>query len=545
MISRILGFQIASRDDPLANVKSIRLWAAGLPLNDPVGALDAIIRLLESARAAQPEAILDRLRAMMELDRIAVPLQAQVQAQYRIVAISDAVRQRLWRACDGSAHWFAHLYEEVCRSMLAPGEHKKAHAELHGVFARMLYYIGVEARHGLFRYEQWIPGKWRLLHGVYQEACRQGVAAEPFALTEVTPPADRLSPEQEYLQILLLQRLNTGNLTAQQIDWAAEWLRGWAHLLQLAMTPIKSDGYWLDLGRGEGLFDRRPPDEGGELLYLDVTPLRAQLGLLHRRIVAQAAAKPGQAESEERLALAGRLDRLWLPQATEQARRGERRPVHRSVAVAAGWTEVSITMAPKLVKKTGAPQGYYFDDYGRLRQNSTGEPGQRELRKVEPDQWEIHDSSDSGFRIRSSSPHASRQRPGALLGLLPEGHPGWQIAIVRRLRRLGAEQTELGVEIICLDPALITAKEMDVRDTGYSVDGIDIGLKDKGFHAIYLPPQSCARATALASLLLPPAEFTAGRMLSLLIDGQRQAVCLAMPLERTKDWVWALLESAP
>jgi hypothetical protein len=543
MASTLFGFQITSRDDPLANAKSLRAWSARLPRNDPVGAVEAIIHLLETAGAAQPAVTLNRLRAVLELDRISVPLQAQLRAQYRMAALSDEVRQRLWRACDDLAHWFAHVYEVIYDGMRAPGYNQKARAELHGVFARLFYYVGVQTRQGLFRYEQWIPGKWRLLHSAYREACEQGVVAEPFALDESTPPAERLSPEQEYVQILLLQRLNTGNLTAQQIDWAAEWLRGWANLLRLAMTPLEGDGYWLDLGCGEGLVDRRSQNPAGELLYLDVEPLRGQLSMLLSRLATQAGASPGRGEVEEQLALAQRLDRLWLPRAPEQARRGERRAAQHTVTVAAGWAEIVVALTAKFARTAHVPQGYHYDDYGRLQPNKDGGRNPADRRQMERDAWQIHDTSDSGFRIRSSSLQAAGQRPGTLLAMQLEDDSCWQIGIVRRLKKLNAEQVELGVEIICRNGELIIPKQLAARNTGYSVDGIDIGSKGNSFHALYLPPQVRARFTSPPSLVLPSAEFTIGRMLSLPVDGHHHDICLAAPLERTKDWVWTPLEA--
>ena len=545
MASTLFGIQIASRDDPLANAKSIRLWARQLPRNDPIGAVEAIIRLLEGAGTPTTTVTLSRLQAVLELDRISVPLQAQLRTQYRIPAMSDEVRQRLWRASDELAHRFAHVYEGTYRGIRAQGDQEKARTELHGIFARMFHYVGVQARQGLFRYEQWIPGRWRVLHDAYREACALAIVAEPFAIDALTPPEDVLSPEQEYVQILLLQRVNSGNLTAQQIDWAAEWLRGWSRGLRLAMTPVAGDGFWLDLGRGEGLVNGRPAEPAGELLYLDVAPLREQLGIHLPRLAIQAGAHPGQAEIDEQLALARRLDRLWLPRAPEQARRGERRNVQQAVTVAAGWSEMAVALAARFVQSARAPLGYHYDDYGRLRADKDAVPSPADPRRTEKVDWQIHDASESGYRIRSSSSHAARQRPGTLLALRFEDDPRWQIAIVRRLKRLNAQQFELGVEVISRYGELITPKQLDPRDSGYSVNGIDIGAKGKGFHALYLPLQVRARYTASPSLMLPAAEFSIGRVLSLVVDGHHQEVCLSAPLERTKDWVWAPFELIP
>lgn len=542
-MATLFGFKLASRDDPLANVRSVRAWCAQLPRNDPVGAVEAIGALLAASGSVPQEISSGRTQALLDLDRISIPLQTQVREQYRMSAMSDDVRQRLWRACDEAARWFAHAYEEIAAGARERGARPRGGAAMPGVFARLFHYVGMQSRQGLFRYEKWIPGKWRQLHDAYRDACEQGVVAEPYT-PDPAQPAAQLSAEQEYVQILLLQLLNTGNLTAQQIDWAAEWLHDWAPRLSLAMTPLEGDGYWLDLGRGEGLLSRKPEQPAGDLLFLAIGPLRVELAALHDRLAARHSEGSAHPDTDDRLALLRQLDRLWLPQAPEQPRRGERRAVEYAATVAIGWPAITAALATKFVRRTGAPTGYHYDDYGRLQPDKVAARKLAEPRRADPDGWLVSDSSDSGFRIRSSSQQAGRLRPGALFALQLQDHPRWQVGIVRRIKRLGSGQTELGVEIITRNATLIMPREVDGSQTGYTVDGVDIGTKFKSFHALHLPSLPQARNSNGSSLLLPPAEFTRGRMLSMVVDGQHQELCLGAPLERSKEWVWSAVDPA-
>jgi hypothetical protein len=111
------------------------------------------------------------------------------------------------------------------------------------------------------------------------------------------------------------------------------------------------------------------------------------------------------------------------------------------------------------------------------------------------------------------------------------------------LRRVGAEMTELGVEVISRNVALVMPREIERRDSGYTVDGVDAEITGKGFHAIYLPSQVQGRVRAPASLVIQPSEFSLNRRLSLTVEGQSHTIVLASPLERTRDWVWAPLRS--
>jgi hypothetical protein len=536
-------FELANRDDPLANRKSARMWFTRVPANDPVGAVEAVTMLLEGPMATQPLE-LGRVQAVLEVDRIVSPMHEQLRGQYRLPSVSDEVRQRLWLACDRLARAFTQFYERACQELAAESGNDRSRAALHGAFARLFFYIGVQARHGLFRYERWIPGRWMMLHQAYSEACRQGVVAEPFVADPATA-IDALSPEQEYLQVLLLHRLNTGNLTAQQIDLAAEWLREWVPLLRLAIKQPNGEGYWLDLGQGDGLVAEQPVDSQGEVLYLDVSPLREKLLELSTQLSEEArtARTPGDAhDAEERAELSRRLTLLWVPQAPQHPRRGERTPDHRVVTVALGWHEIGPALTLSALQRSSAPAGYHYDDYGRLRPNRDGMPIASESRKPDFNVWQIYYASDSGYRIRTTAHHAGKLRLGFLLALKVEDETRWQLGIIRRLKRIHAEQTELGVEVISRAVSLIAPKAIGIRNAGYTVDGIDVGTKGKSFNALFLPGQSRARAGSRPSIVLPPPEFTIGRQLSLMIEGHNYEVVLAPPLERTKDWVWTPLE---
>lgn len=549
MVHSIFGFQLTSRGDPLANPKSVRAWMANVPRNDPVSAVEAINSLLATA-PARADGSVPRLHAILELDRIAAPLFELLRQQYRLASISDDVRQRILRGCDALAAGFSQAYAEYAKQIEATGQPARARELWHGVYARLFYYGNVLTRLGLFRYEQWIPGRWRALHQSYLAARARSLALEPYTLNPDSRPGEQSTPEQEYVQILLLHRLNTGNLTTPQIDWAAEWLREWAPPLRVIAAKEGPEqavgGYWLDVGLGEGLRDRRPQRAEGELLCLDMEPLRAQLKALIGRLGAQgnpAATRTGPGDAEDLLGLAKRLDRLWLPQAPMRARRGERRPANHVVTVAAGWMEIMLALQSRHARSSGAPPGYHYDDYGRLRNNKEIRQRVGAPRRLERDAWQIFDSSDSGFRIRSLARQAARQWPGALLALQVEDAQGWQLGVVRRLKRVGADVTELGVEVISRNVSLVLPKEIDNRDSGYTVDGIDVEVKGKSFQALYLPPQAQTRVRTPASLIVPPAEFTLGRRLSLTIEGQSHPILLASPLERTREWVWAPLRS--
>jgi len=535
-------FQFARRDDPLANRKSARLWAASLPPNDAVGAVEAVTRFVRAPTTAQGEMSPARAEALLELDRIVDPMHTQLRAQYRQTALSDEVRERLWQASDRLSRAFGHAYERVADALHVDANDRTREL-LHGTYARLFFHTGLQTRYGLFRYERWIPGRWRALHSAYAEACRQGIAAEPYPVDRERP-GNALTPEQEYLQILLLHRLNTGNLTPQHIDVSANWLREWVPLLGLALRQPDGDGFWLDLRQGDGLIAHLPPKNSGEMLYLDVRPLGKKLHEVATRLKADALAPHADIEAvEAQLDLVRRLAVIWFPQSPQAERRGERHPQHRAVTVALNWADISSALTVTAIQRSAAPAGYHYDDYGRLRPNRGSTPPLKETRRHDLNVWQVMDSSESGYRIRTgSSSNVAALRIGMLLALKVEDDTRWQLGILRRLKRINAEQSELGVEVISRAVALVAPKTVVRAKTGYSVDGIDICHKAKSCNALFLPGQSRSRGGSRPSIVLPASEFTLGRLLTLSIDGVQHEVVLAPPIERTKDWVWTPLE---
>ena len=542
-------FRGANQDDPLASVKAVRAWATGLPANDPLGGLEAIVRLLENLGATQPAVTANRIQALLTLDQLSLPLQTDVLVQYRLPTLSDDVRRRLWHACNDMARWFAYAYEHVYGGFGAGEDRSRPRQAAHAILARMFYYRGLQAKLGLFHYESWIPGSWRFLHNAYREACDLGVATEPYALAET---GGRFSTEQEYLQILLLQRVNSGNLTAQQVEWVALWLRGWVGALRLAAPPATGEGFWLDLGQGEGLLAKRPDSGAPDLLYLDVRPLHEQLAAFIARLEAELArsnaAQPDYRALDEQLRLARRVQALWQPQAQPRARRGERRAERRPVVVAAGWPAIIAAMRTGGSRRSSESHQYTYDDVLRLATLGKPQELQRDRygnlvgRETDRHAWQVHDTSESGVRILSTAKEAQKLQIGALLALQADGDTRWQIGIVRRLRRRTADNTELGVEVISRHALTTTVTPPAARDSGYSVDGVDVSTRGSGFQGLYLSPQEHARFLPVRSLILPASEFAPGRNLTINVGAEVHDIRLFAPLEQSKDWVWTAFD---
>ena len=550
----LLGlFRASGTEDPLTDAKSTESWFNRQPANDYLATSEAIVRALEELGARQPKITPGRILAVLELDRLSLPIQARLMKQYLQANLSDSVRQRLWHALDDLARWLAYTYENLFQVLLDSGVGQKMQPQMAGVAARMFYYRGLQGKNALFRYERSTPAKWKGLHGAYDAAVGRGIAQTTFALVDEGLGSERTSAEQEYALILLLYRVNTGNLTAVQIERAAQWLRKWMPMLTLsaAADKEKGDGFWLDLGLGDGLLTRRPHTAQGKMMYLDIEPLQREIGamLVDLTLVTQrASAAERHGEAAERLSLLQRLESLWRPQAKLMQRRGIRVPADRGVQVAPGLTELAAALRGTNGEQTRIKRFRQGDPVelasGAVQLAVDNEALDFEAHRVTA-AWQMQDASESGVKLVSQSAEAGQQRLGSLLGILDEGQTRWKIGIVRRLKKFTGGQTELGVEIVAHHCVLIAPKPVASRNTGYSVDGIDVSAERKSFDALYLPPSNRPGRPPARSMLVPALEFGERRRFFLNFEDMAYTIEITAPIERSKDWVWTGFQVVP
>lgn len=542
--SFLAAFKPPTQVEPFETATSVNAWFKALPANHaPIDRAMAITALLEETYAKRPPVTLERTLALLELDRLSLPLQSQLLAQNRLPRISAAVRENLLNAHASLVRWFAYAYEQTCKGDDEPAV-GQATGHPHGFFSRLFRYQGLHAQSALLRYEQWIPSRWTFLHAAYQAACASNVATVPFPFASDAQSAERCSAEHEYLQLLLLQRINTGNLSPPQIGLSAEWLRAMVPSLTLADTPPSGDGYWaLDLTKPQGLLPAPAAELPGEVLYLDIAPLRTAFDALIQSMtehLAKSSEAGDRIETRERLALARRLRRLVLPNAPPQPRRGERVADKRPVLVASGWMEIPILMRNMRPWQPTEPFKYtYGDNTGAAATISKGRRMEAPVDALPHDRrgWELLDTSESGYRIQSRTRSGALLQVGALIALLPHEENGKRVGIVRRLKRRTADHTEVGVEIISDNAQLMTVEPLEAEVTVFPA-----AKTARSFTAIYAPPQQRAQTAPMHCLVLPTAEFRQGRLLSLKGSGPVNKARLAVLIEYTKDWVWATLE---
>ena len=192
--------------------------------------LCAEIERLVSSRAPQPH----QLGALLTLDRYAMPVGRRLAARY---AEGDASLRVLDRRALTAAlrlcRAFVEAYEQI-RSHIEQSNDDFWRGNARPVLMHLFRHRQLEFLLRLFRYKKRNSEQWRRLHEAYRFALACGAArtrTDPGG-TEDSAAGGR-TLEREFIQILLLDALNTGQFSPRELLRANNLLARWSEGLTL------------------------------------------------------------------------------------------------------------------------------------------------------------------------------------------------------------------------------------------------------------------------------------------------------------------------
>jgi hypothetical protein len=208
-----------------------------------------------------------------------------------------------------------------------------------GARAGLVHYKGQDGKFRLFRYSHWIPAQWRDFHELYEFGRIRGWQREQLVFGAARSPKPGVSLEQVYLHSLMLMRLDSGNFTPDQVEWAARQLDDWTPSLTLLPAP----------GRRRRLSSSTSPARracaaatspawAGRNLYLDAGPVYARVVERLRWLPENDddIPQPGDLPPREQRLLLMRLAALFGPDAIAHAPRAARHAVEGEIRVVVG-----------------------------------------------------------------------------------------------------------------------------------------------------------------------------------------------------------------
>ncbi|MCW5581953.1 MAG: hypothetical protein KIS72_11490 [Luteimonas sp.] len=543
--------------DPLASAKSVAGWLRQLPALDVIGRQQHVMQAFDAMRQSRKPIDLARVQAIELLDAALGADRRQLIKQYVENYDSSAkLAERIWQAIYDLSQGFIYAYQAALEEALRQGANARWKPLVPLLFARLVHYYGTDAKLRVFRFERWIPAKWMDLHRTYLRASELSADRVPTVLPSAGPNATLWTVEQEYVYVLLIHQLNTGNMSPPQLDWAMSQLRAWSRRLQLDAVPRSPEGFFVDVAGKSGLGRRTGNDSGSMLRYLDTTPLAESL---ERAIAALRQAEstdqgPAGPINQLRIAILEKVSPSVSPNLNAELRRVPRIACAVPARVRIGLSRVCHELMQRLPPDTvdaaaGAEQIEVFAvaDGARAKRRVPDEHDSlaASLSSFSDPMWQVKDRSIAGLRIAASGGIGQALALGALVAVRQSDLTDWVLGVVRRLNKVSSEEVEAGMSIIAdrLVPVTLHAVRQAKDDMGFVVDGIDVSTMGARFHGLYLPPPSRPdKPLAVKTLIVPTQEYSEGRSVMLTTGRSVYTVALRHLVEQRADWSWCAIQ---
>ena len=543
--------------DPLASVKSAAAWLRQLPSLDIVARQQLVLRAFDGMRQSRRPVDLARAQALQYTDAALGADRRQLFRQYvESLDTAPKVSDRIWQGSLELAQAFLMGYQRVLEEALAPSAYGRWKPHVPVLFARLIHYYGTDAKLRVCRHERWIPAKWLEVHRAYTRATELGVDRTPTSLGASGGNGTQWTVEQEYVFVLLLHQLNSGNLSPANLDWAAAQVRGFSRKLELVALPKTMEGFFVDLAGRNGLVRRTGQDSGTMLRYLDTTPLANQLdmslaALRHSEETDQGPVGP---INQQRAMILEKARAAIAPNLNTDMRRDPRTPCAIAARVRVGIARIQHELSkPQTAASSGdTATGEEIEVYAvagpaRMKPRLVEEADtlSSSLATFADPVWHVKDRSLAGLRICAGGGVGQTLMLGALVAVRQSDATHWLLGVVRRLNKLSNEDVEAGVSLIAERVVAVTlyAKREVKQELGIVVNGLDASMMGPRFEGLYLPPPSRPdKPLVVKTLIVPTHEYAEGRKVILMTGRSIYTVALRQLVEQRADWSWTAIQ---
>jgi hypothetical protein len=544
--------------DPLQSPKLASAWLRQLPALDVIGRQQHVMRAFDGMRQSRKPVDANRVAAIEFLDAALGADRRQLMKQYvENIDGSAKLAERIWQAVHEMTQGFIFAYQAALEAALEQGTNPRWKPLVPGLFTRLVHFYGTDAKLRVFRYERWIPAKWIDMHRLYMRGTEIGVDRVPTTLASAGSGGTQWTLEQEYLFVLLVHQLNTGNLSPLELDWASSQLRAWSRKLSLDAVPRSPEGFFVDVAGKQGLVRRTGSDSGSMLRYLDTTPIAEQLERAVYALRQSEATDQGPAApiNQQRIAILEKMRPAISPNLNADLRRDPRVAVTVAAKVRIGLSRICRDLAAKDMNETSpeAPSGteqievYAVADAPRVRRREPDEHDSlaASISSFSDPMWRVKDRSVAGLRIAASGGIGQALTLGALVAVRQSDVSDWVLGVVRRLNKVSTEDVEAGVSIIAERLVAVTlhARREAKSDLGIVVNGVDLSTMGARFDGLYLPPPSRPdKPLAVKTLIVPTHEYSEGRQVILTTGRSVYTVALRHLVEQRADWSWVAIQ---
>ena len=385
------------------------------------------------------------------------------------------------------------------------------------------------------------PGRatpWKQVHALYTLAESDGYSQVPFVL-HPAQPSFKPSVQSLYLRTLILDILNTGNLSKIQIEVADGWFSSWCNDYALDTEySTRNHLFYVDLMSDSGMHLMRKDSHGDSMRYIRADGMKAQieevqLGLRHGRLYAGYGAG-AVFPVEEHAALLAIIEKLYQSILAGSENRIEERThfEDREVDVTVGIERVmrkareapSTASAPRAAPAVAMADTIEFTPTGlTLAEAPAGDGTAADQPAADPDieRWRVYDLSSKGYGLLVDRAAAEQVLLNGILALRNHQTGGWIVGtVVRKLANRVRGEILVGVEVLAYRPI--------------PVQLVPAG-GGAGTQALYLP--GIDANGKLDSILVRTGDFHADQHLTIKLAGSQYRIRLNRIIRKGSDWI--------
>jgi cyclic-di-GMP-binding protein len=391
------------------------------------------------------------------------------------------------------------------------------------------------------------PGRatpWKQVHALYALAEADGYAQVPFVL-HAPQPSYKPSVQSLYLRTLILDLLNTGNLTNIQIEVADGWFSSWCNDYSLDTEySTRNHLFFVDLASDSGMHLMRKDSHGDSIRYIRTDGLKAQieevqLGLRHGRLYAGYGAG-AVFPVEEHVALLAIIEKLYHSILAGSENRIEERThfEDREVDVVIGIECVMRKMreapskatsaSPPAVPSDSVAETFEISPTGMslVANEAPAAPAFEEPADPDIERWRVHDLSSKGYGLLVDRAASELVLLNGIIALRNHETGGWIVGfVVRKLANRARGEILIGVEVLAYRPL---PADLVPASSGSTV------------RALYLP--GLDTNGKLDSVIVGIGDFRTDQTFAIEAGGSKYRVRLNRVIRKGADWLKARFE---
>ena len=555
-LKKILGKPV----NPLESPKSAEKWLAK-QATATTQLPQTILSLIERSGSDPAVLTAQGLLALRYLDdQLQTPLQMLTYQYVSNPRMSRPVQERIWQDVISIASVMLSAYRRFIQMESEHADELAIDKALPLISGRCLRYLAIEAKWHYFRMESPNSKVWSRAHQLYRLAEVKGFESDPITLYAGNSFLPTTCAD-EYLQLLLLETVNSGTLLPRQIDLVDQWLNKWTQSLALdRQYNADKHLFVVNLTEPEGVSRCSEEMVGDMCRYVSMQLVVGQITAAIKGLEqGESPAKldlGAEARSPGSLELLRHLQNAWALQKGKAFKRAsERRPARRLVDVIHGVSNLYVAVKLSLDHRRVGESHREEVDYDELVDMKLyGFVSSRTKEKIaqstynalnhtviETESWTVENESEGGFGAVLPSIENDWVRIGSLIGLrenVGEQSGDWQLGVVRRLTKVNSEQLYAGIQMLNYTSFAVKLEGLNKSKTvNLSISGLpDLsGMTEKnGLLMIAEDKQP--------SLLLQTADYASDKIVKLVGREKIVTVKFKDVKEKGVDWTWAQLE---